>query len=283
MERQYLLVLIFLFQSFILALINLSIWVGQANAFSVKNLANFMFIPNVIIACFTITAVILIRRIVQTIQIEAEERIAIQNIKHLEELIKTMRRQRHDFNHHIATVYGLMEINEQQQAQEYIRNVVEPIIVTAEIMKTDNPVVSALLQVKAGIAEAQKVPINLEVTTSLRGMKIPAYELNIILGNLLDNAFEATTQLEPAQREITLLISETNNVHQFTITNTGAPLSVGELDRFFEYGYTTKTENEGNKGIGLYSAKKLVEKYGGNIKVSTNVNRVSFLVEIPKT
>ncbi len=279
MGHSYSLIFIILFQFLILAVINLSIWISQTGAFPVKSLADFLGIFNIIIALLTIVAVFSIKRVVMTVEREAEERSARESLKQVEELIKTMRVQRHDFNNHIETIYGLVEVGEYEHARRYMEEVMAPIISTAEIMKADNPVVSALLQVKAGIAEAKHVAVEFEIDTELRNIPLLSKELNVIIGNLFDNALEATSRQEPEGRRIKLKINEDPHYYKIHVTNTGPPIPKELHPRLFERGFTTK---KGSEGIGLYSVKYLAEKYGGNVKVDSGEGETTFLVEIPK-
>ncbi|WP_200800695.1 ATP-binding protein [Carboxydothermus pertinax] len=50
------------------------------------------------------------------------------------------------------------------------------------------------------------------------------------------------------------------------------------IEKIFEPGFSTKGEG---RGMGLYSVKKLVKKYNGNIQVKSDANWTIFTVRIP--
>ena len=60
----------------------------------------------------------------------------------------TLRAQRHDFLNHLQVVYSLIEMEEYEEANEYIEQVYGRITAISRVMKTANPAVNALLQVK---------------------------------------------------------------------------------------------------------------------------------------
>lgn len=54
---------------------------------------------------------------------EIELKAQLDTLRQLEELLYTMRIQRHDFTHELQVIYGLLEIQEFQEAREYIKKV----------------------------------------------------------------------------------------------------------------------------------------------------------------
>ncbi|WP_347488491.1 GHKL domain-containing protein [Desulfoscipio sp. XC116] len=95
-------------------------------------------------------------------------------------------------------------------------------------------------------------------------LDVRPWDLCSILGNLLDNAFEAAI-LDPADRRVAVEIKYEDTNYILYVYNTGPKISAEVRRRLFTAGYTTK-ESEA-RGYGLYLVKKLVDKYEGRIKV----------------
>ena len=53
----------------------------------------------------------------------------------------------------------------------------------------------------------------------------------------------------------------------FQIFNQHEKISLEEIGHFFENGFTTKSKKRGDRGLGLYRAKMIAEKAGGEITV----------------
>ena len=86
-----------------------------------------------------------------------------------------------------------------------------------------------------------------------------------LFGNMIDNAIEAVKHFEPGKRTIGLSVK---NVKNFVVVNI---YNRFEGDLSFENGLplTTK-QNRPFHGYGLKSIRNIVEKYNGNMRISTD-------------
>jgi len=93
-------------------------------------------------------------------------------------------------------------------------------------------------------------------------------ELISIIGNLLDNAIEATQRatLPHAPVEVLILLNERELIIE--VADRGIGIDPMIRDRIFERGVTTK--RHGDHGIGLYLIASYVTQAGGSIEVSAN-------------
>ena len=107
-------------------------------------------------------------------------------------------------------------------------------------------------------------------------------ELISIIGNLLDNAIEATQRaaLPHAPVEVLILLNERELIIEVADRGVGIDPSIRE--HIFERGMTTK--RSGDHGIGLYLIASYVTQSGGSIEVSANAPRGTvFSLFIPET
>lgn len=107
-------------------------------------------------------------------------------------------------------------------------------------------------------------------------------ELVSIIGNLLDNAIEATQRAPLPHAPVDVLIKLNEQELIIEVADQGVGITPEIRDRIFERGITTKTR--GDHGIGLYLIESYVTQAGGAIEVADNTPRGAiFSLFIPAT
>ncbi|ADG83594.1 signal transduction histidine kinase regulating citrate/malate metabolism [Thermincola potens JR] len=205
------------------------------------------------------------RKLLQVVKQERMLQVQEQYIDYLRDLIKVIRVQRHDFVNHMQAVYALLKTGEIEKAGKYIENLYEDVKITSESLRINIPEVSALLLVKMGIASAQNISFIIEIETGLEKIRLNPIELNTVLGNLIDNSFEAVRVLNSQDREVTLKIFDTGRQWVIQVHNQGY-IADEIKEKIFVPGFSTKGE-DGKRGFGLASVKSVVEKNHGEIIV----------------
>ena len=201
-----------------------------------------------------------------------------ENITNLENLNRKLREQRHDYLNQIQIVYGLLELEEYEEARAYMRPVFKDLMKVNKALKTSEPAVNALLQAKMETAEKQGIDFYLEITTQMKSLSIEAWELCKILANLIDNAVTAVLQRE-GEKHIVLNIREISGSYQFTVRNNGPEIPKHMRNQIFRQGFTTKKE-EGH-GLGLSIVSNLIHEAGGELSMETGEKETSFQFTIP--
>lgn len=200
-------------------------------------------------------------------------------LEKVEDLNRVLRAQRHDFMNHLQVVHGLMEMDEYDDAKDYIEKVFNDIQKVNRILKTSNPAVNALLEAKVIYSEKRGIKTNVNVSSQLKNIKIPGWELCRVLGNLIDNAIYAIQQ-NGEQGCITIDIYEDLKQYGFKIKDNGPQIQQNIIDKIFEVGFTTKGEK--GEGMGLAITKEILTKYGGDIMVTSNKDNTEFEGWVPK-
>lgn len=203
----------------------------------------------------------------------------VESIHDLEELNTTLRAQRHDYLNHIQVVYGLLELNEYEEAKKYLNPVFKDIMKVSKALKTAQPAVNALLQSKMQAAQQNNIDLYLEVRSDLKHITMEPWNLCKILANIIDNAITALSVVEK-NKSIHIEIGETPDRYNFVIYNNGPQIPDGILGDIFKQGVTTKQEK--GHGMGLYIVDKIVREEGGTVQVMSNSNRTGFTVTLPK-
>jgi len=250
-------------------------YLAYADAFQAPIHIYFVLI-NAILPLITM---IIIRQLMVFIHREVEDKAQLDTLGHVEELLYTMRTQRHDFSHELQVVYGLLQVEEYQEARDYLKKSVTEVAATSELVKTDNLGVTALLYTKTGLAEARKIALHITVETSLKQAPLEGRDINVILGNLIDNAMDAVEQLPIPERRVSVIIGQNLEGYVLEVQNYGQPIPPDIIGKIFMPGVSTKGQGH---GMGLYSIQKLVSKYNGKINVKSDNNGTSFHVVIPE-
>jgi diguanylate cyclase (GGDEF)-like protein len=95
--------------------------------------------------------------------------------------------------------------------------------------------------------------------------------------NLIMNAIEAM----PKGGELGIKTLLLDNMVEIDIKDTGCGIPPENMEKLFKAFFSTKTAEKGS-GLGLYASMEIIKKYGGNIKVESEVNKgTTFKVFLP--
>jgi len=105
-----------------------------------------------------------------------------------------------------------------------------------------------------------------------------------VIGNLLDNA----VQYSPQGGQVTVRLQEQGNMYLISVIDQGIGVNPEHYEHIFERFYrvsNTPTRQYSGVGLGLYVAKAIVVKLGGNIWLSENkgIGGTIFYVTLPHT
>ena len=187
-------------------------------------------------------------------------------------LVDSMRANNHDFTNKLHVILGLIQMEMYDKAVSYIENItIVQRSTISNIMNTiQEPAVAALLIGKTARASELNVKFILREGCfySNADMQLPSELLVTIIGNLIENAFEAmnNTMVYDAQKELIFGIYSRPGAVLITTDDTGVGISEENLQRIFDNGFSTKGEG---RGTGLYQVKEMVERYGGVISVES--------------
>ena len=187
-------------------------------------------------------------------------------------LVDSMRANNHDFTNKLHVILGLIQMEMYNEASSYIQNItmVQRENISKVMNAVNEPAVAALLIGK--IAGASELNVSFVLREgcyySSADMNLPSEMLITVIGNLLDNAFDAMNENGDyqAQKELMFGIYSKPGAVLITVDDTGSGISKEDIAHIFENGYSTKGEG---RGTGLYQVKSMVENFGGKITVET--------------
>ena len=187
-------------------------------------------------------------------------------------LVDSMRANNHDFTNKLHVILGLIQMEMYDEAASYIQNLtlVQRESVSRIMNAVTQPAVAALLIGK--LARASELNIRFVLREGCRysgaDLPLPDEMLITVIGNLLDNAFEAMDGSGDYRqlRELVFGIYSRPGAVLITVDDTGCGIPAAQQQQIFQKGWSTKGAG---RGMGLHQVRTLVETYGGRITVES--------------
>ena len=102
-----------------------------------------------VIIIFILIAVTVVIFLVKALLKNMEKyRAALETVNNLEQLNARMRSQRHDYINQMQVIYGLLELEEYDEALDYLKPIFTDMMKVGKALKTKIPAVNALLMAK---------------------------------------------------------------------------------------------------------------------------------------
>lgn len=192
-------------------------------------------------------------------------------------LMQIIRSQRHDFNFHIQAISGLIEQGLYSECGDYVRMMVKTTTAMNDMLPLHDPAVSAMINSFREMASQRGVELQVSISNDLQQIPCTVYEINTIIGNLIQNATDELEQNRELRSWISVLILKRGGNHIIKVTN---PCHQTEdvFRNCFKPGFTTKQSHE---GIGLTTAMRIVTRYHGVIFTESDEGVISFIVQVP--
>jgi two-component system sensor histidine kinase AgrC len=212
-------------------------------------------------------SLLIIYELVKSHRRETQLAVYKESLKQITSLFTTIRAQRHDFSNHIQVIYILVKQQEYEKLLHYVEQLAGEIKSINKVLISDNPGLSALLQVKTAQFRQENIALRLDLQASLTDLKIPLIEINQMIGNLLDNAADAIKLAGYPSNEIFLQTLKVGDKVQIKVKNYRPVIPFHLQRKIFEYGFSTKPDHS---GLGLAIVSNLVERNKGTIHLVSN-------------
>lgn len=188
-------------------------------------------------------------------------------------LVDSMRANNHDFTNKLHVILGLLQMEMYDKASAYIENItmVQRETISKIMSAISEPAAAALLIGKSARASELNVKFILKEGSvfTKSDYSIPTETLITVLGNLIDNAFDAMNDENgdfDKPKELLFGIYSKPGSLLITAADTGVGIRQEDMDKVFLNGYSTKGEG---RGTGLYQVKQMVENLGGIITLES--------------
>lgn len=206
-----------------------------------------------------------------------------QELTGVQHIVEALRAYTHEFTNKLHVILGLLQLGEYERAEEYVLRITRTRAQSIDYIsdRIHDPSIAALLIGKAYRAAELDIRFSLDPASYLHGngQYLPASALITILGNLIENAFDAMRDA-PADlpSEVTVSIREGEHALLLSVDDTGPGMAAEVRKHIFERGYSTKGEG---RGTGLALVHELIEAYHGTIRVESELGiGTSFIITL---
>ncbi|MFH4529188.1 ATP-binding protein [Vibrio diabolicus] len=205
-----------------------------------------------------------------------------EQLSQTKEYADLLRSQTHEHRNKLNTISGLVQMGELDAVQKLIGQETAHYQAMIEFLRdiVKDPLIAGMLLGKT--ERARELGLQLVVEEGSRLDPLPEWlnseDLVTILGNLIDNAFDATltsirdeSNVASERRNIDVSVSDYGNEVILEVIDQGCGLpSDIEPQALFKKGVSTKSRQ--NRGVGLHLVNQLATRYHGHVEMMPNTN-----------
>lgn len=191
---------------------------------------------------------------------------------------QALRASTHEFKNRLHVILGLVQLRDLGRLERYLRELDDTLIApaAARIAGVRDPVLAGFLLAKGSEARERRVAFEIDLES-----EIPAPDeseiihlLVSIIGNLVENAFEAVAGRDAPQVSLTLGIDA--GALSLHVSDNGNGMAQDQQQLAVEQGVSSKGEG---RGYGLSMVKAHVDSLGGSLALYSTLGRGT-LVEV---
>lgn len=191
--------------------------------------------------------------------------------REVENMYRQIRGWRHDYRNHIQMMKVLAASGDMDALKVYLDELDTDLNTVDTVVKTGNPMADAILNSKISLARSRNIPTQVDAHIPVK-LKMSELDLCCIIGNLFDNAMEASMALPEEKRLIRVYMDMKGTQLYISFTNLTAAKKLSKVGRGFK---TSKGEGH---GFGLVRMDDIVSRYDGYL--SRNSEDGAFTTEI---
>ncbi|MHA4200946.1 ATP-binding protein [Bacillus cereus] len=207
----------------------------------------------------------------------------VNTISEVRKYSEDLRAQTHEFTNKLFVLSGLLQLGQYKEAIEFIQQ-------ESNIHQSQNHIlfhqihdakVQAILLGKIGTASEKKIDFHIEGDSALHPLPdhIKVSHLITILGNIIDNAFDAVSERE--EKSVSFFVTDIGHDIVFEVIDSGIGIPTEKITTIFQKGFSTKGNN---RGYGLANVKEMVDVLEGIIEIQNEKNGGAiFTIYLPKT
>ena len=191
--------------------------------------------------------------------------------REVDNMYRQIRGWRHDYRNHIQTMKAYAAAEDWDAIKRYLDLLDDDLTTVDTVIKTGNPMADAILNSKISRAKSKNIQVIADADIPLT-LKSSEIDLCCIIGNLFDNAIEASLKLPEDRRMIRVYMDMRNTQLYISFTNLTAGKKLKKEGKLFR-----STKGKGH-GFGLVRIDAIVERLDGYI--SCNSEDGAFTTEI---
>lgn len=190
----------------------------------------------------------------------------------VENMYRQMRLWRHDYRNHIQAMKAYAAAGDLSSIRRYLDELDTDLATVDTVIKTGNPMTDAILNSKISLAKSKGIQVIADAHIPVK-LRLSEMDLCCILGNLFDNAIEASLKLPEPERRIRVYMDMKGTQLYISFTNFTAGKKLSKVAGLF-----SSTKGEQGHGLGLVRIDTIVERLEGYL--SRNSEDGAFTTEI---
>lgn len=200
----------------------------------------------------------------------------------LSQLVRLLREQAHEHANRLHAFDGMLGLGDVTAAHQFARELASAHhrAQTEVVARIEPAAVAGLIIAELSNADQRGIELTLDPRSRL--VRLPAAlsdaDTVSILGNLLQNAFEAVGSVPPNRRRVRVWIRTDGKTTTFSVRDWGPGVPPELVDRIFSHGYSSKADHP---GVGLSIVSESVAAAGGRIFAEERQPGSCFVVEVP--
>ncbi|EHU5174991.1 TPA: sensor histidine kinase [Vibrio parahaemolyticus] len=216
-----------------------------------------------------------------------------EQLSQTKEYADLLRSQTHEHRNKLNTISGLVQMGELEAVQKLIGQETAHYQAMIEFLRDTikDPLIAGMLLGKTERARELGLQLVVEEGSRLEPLSewLNSEDLVTILGNLIDNAFDATlsvirneSNVASERRNIEVSVSDYGNEVILEVSDHGCGLPKNiEPQTLFKKGISTKSRQ--NRGVGLHLVNQLATRYHGHVEMLPNTGHgTRITVYLPK-
>ncbi|MEH7235691.1 sensor histidine kinase [Bacillus sp. JJ1562] len=199
------------------------------------------------------------------------------------ETFRVVRSERHDFLKHVSAIHFMLENGKNEEAKQYLDELVEGYKETNLSIKGERGVVAGILHQMYRKASALDIAIVYDLDVPLSTLPLSNQQIITLIGNLLSNSIDACEEWQKnynKQANLSLQFYKRSGLYILHCKNSSLPIPNQILDKLFvNFGKTTK--GEGHEGLGTKLIQDVVNEANGFLDFVHKDEEFAIKIKIP--
>ncbi|MDN4398299.1 sensor histidine kinase DpiB [Citrobacter portucalensis] len=210
------------------------------------------------------------------ISFRSKDEIATLNaqLTQIKQYVESLRTLRHEHLNWMSTINGLLQMKEYDKVLAMVQGesqAQQQLIDSLRGAFADRQVAGLLF---GKVQRARELGLTMTIVPGSQLHQLPegldSTEFAAIVGNLLDNAFEASLRTQQGNKVVELYLSDEGDDVIIEVADQGFGVPEALREKIFEQGVSTRTDEPGEHGIGLYLIASYVRRCDGVITLEDN-------------
>ena len=194
----------------------------------------------------------------------------------VDNMYRKMRGWRHDYRNHIQAMKVMAANGNMDGIKAYLDELDTDLNTVDTVVKTGNAMADAILNSKISLAQSKSIAVHCDAHIPVK-LQMSELDLCCILGNLFDNAIEASLSLPEEERQIRVYMDMKGTQLYISFTNFTSGRKLNRVGNIF------KTSKGDGHGFGLVRIDNIIERLGGYLSRNSEDGAFTTEILIPQT